>query len=746
MNENRGILARLMAVENITVEHRHTHTASFDVLNRVLTLPTWKDMSAELYDMLRAHEVGHALETPADGWHGAVIANKHLRSFLNVIEDARIEKLIKHRYPGLRPSFVKGYKELYDQNFFGTEGKDLSKLLLIDRVNLHFKIGSYLNVPFSENELWLVKEVEDARTWSDVVNIAKKIFNFDEQELNRQLQERDFDLSNDDGSGGGDFEEIDSELPSEVEGKPTDNSDSETQENSKVGSKGKGNSFQGPTEKKVLDSWYEFQENVESMTDHVFRMREQELLDARSIPFCYLDVPKAHIDQIIIGHKQVSKEFNLITDLGYTYDEILTSMNFAEYKTKFLAKNKRYVDHLVREFELKRNARQLARAGISKTGALNLKQVHKYKLTDDLFQRMTVVPKGKNHGMIMVFDQSGSMGDYYTQTLEQIMILAMFCRKINVPFHVYGFTDNYDHWKKELRYSFNWSDIPKKFSTNPNELAFAENKSFALREYFTHTQTSTEFKAMLDRVMLLACAWNANRGRFVNFIPLSERLHGTPLNEAIIALMELVPSFRKAHKLDIVNTIILTDGQSNSMTRAYSKKILDNGQPQTMHVLSKNNGVTKLKIRDQRSKIEVESFLNYTIGDNALTVGLLKLFKQVTGSRCVGYFIGDNYRHFLKEWFGMHDFVRSEEFTMDYLLDRALIEIKKNGFLKVEQFEKTGYDAYYRISKKFMSTENEELEVEAGAKLNAIRRAFLSVNTDKRKHRVLLSNFIDSIA
>lgn len=236
MNENRGILARLMAVENITVEHRHTHTASFDVLNRVLTLPTWKDMSAELYDMLRAHEVGHALETPADGWHGTVIANKHLRSFLNVIEDARIEKLIKHRYPGLRPSFVKGYKELYDQNFFGTEGKDLSKLLLIDRVNLHFKIGSYLNVPFADNELWLVKEVEDARTWSDVVNIAKKIFNFDEQELNRQLQEKDFDVSNDDGPGGGDFEEIDSELPSEVEGKPNDNSDSETQENSKVGS------------------------------------------------------------------------------------------------------------------------------------------------------------------------------------------------------------------------------------------------------------------------------------------------------------------------------------------------------------------------------------------------------------------------------------------------------------------------------------------------------------------------------
>jgi len=37
--EIKGNLARLLATENLVVEHRKVPTASFDVENRVLTLP-----------------------------------------------------------------------------------------------------------------------------------------------------------------------------------------------------------------------------------------------------------------------------------------------------------------------------------------------------------------------------------------------------------------------------------------------------------------------------------------------------------------------------------------------------------------------------------------------------------------------------------------------------------------------------------------------------------------------------------
>ena len=62
--EVKGTLAKLLATENLTVEHRKVTTASFDVVNRVLILPIWKTASNTVYDLLVGHEVGHALYTP----------------------------------------------------------------------------------------------------------------------------------------------------------------------------------------------------------------------------------------------------------------------------------------------------------------------------------------------------------------------------------------------------------------------------------------------------------------------------------------------------------------------------------------------------------------------------------------------------------------------------------------------------------------------------------------------------------
>ena len=121
------------------VEHKQTPTAYFDVDRRVLTLPNWDKASDIVYDMLVGHEVGHALFTPNKDWRYDVDCPK---DFVNVIEDARIEKLMKRKYPGLKKSFAGGYKELNDRDFFDTHGEDLGSYSLIDRINLHFKIGA----------------------------------------------------------------------------------------------------------------------------------------------------------------------------------------------------------------------------------------------------------------------------------------------------------------------------------------------------------------------------------------------------------------------------------------------------------------------------------------------------------------------------------------------------------------------------------------------------------------------------
>ena len=152
MNEiqsTKSLLAKLLASENITVEHGNYQTASFDVKNRVIRLPIFKYMSGSIYDLMVLHEVGHALWTPLKGLHSEKNEKgPGFKSYLNVVEDARIEKKIKRKYPGGSKPMIEGYRQLVSENFFATKDRDLNALNLIDRINLHYKIGASAGIEF----------------------------------------------------------------------------------------------------------------------------------------------------------------------------------------------------------------------------------------------------------------------------------------------------------------------------------------------------------------------------------------------------------------------------------------------------------------------------------------------------------------------------------------------------------------------------------------------------------------------
>ena len=84
LQSTKSLLAKLLASEDIRVEHGNFQTASFDVKGRVLRLPIWKEMSGSLYDLLVLHEVGHALYTPEEGLHDAKNFKEGFKSYLNV--------------------------------------------------------------------------------------------------------------------------------------------------------------------------------------------------------------------------------------------------------------------------------------------------------------------------------------------------------------------------------------------------------------------------------------------------------------------------------------------------------------------------------------------------------------------------------------------------------------------------------------------------------------------------------------
>ena len=148
--EVKGMLARCLATENIVVEHRNVDTASFNVDLRVLTLPNWKKASNTVYDLLVSHEVGHALFTDNIDWREQY--PEVPQDFVNIVEDARIERLMKKKYGGLSRTFFRGYQELNDEDFFCVKDTKYQTLSLIDRINLYFKIGAFHQIPFNDDE------------------------------------------------------------------------------------------------------------------------------------------------------------------------------------------------------------------------------------------------------------------------------------------------------------------------------------------------------------------------------------------------------------------------------------------------------------------------------------------------------------------------------------------------------------------------------------------------------------------
>ena len=297
--DSKSLLAKLMATENLTIEQRNVPTAAFDVKNRVLVVPTLdKNISGNLYDLFMGHEVGHALYTPVEGVEKA-LEQKINRSILNIVEDCRIERKIRYKYPGLRNSFLKGYKELLDRDFFKTKGIDYNTLNFIDKINMHTKIGVSLGIKFVGEERELLDAVESAETYDDVIEVSKKIVAYmkkQQEEKKSQMSDSD-ELEDDDFDGGdnyADFDEWDeTEFP-------------EQQMNGQNGQGDEEDDSEEPGDYNENNPKFEggynttpFEEEIRSLTDEAYKSNEKQLFDSNDTKYLYVNIPKIDLNEAI---------------------------------------------------------------------------------------------------------------------------------------------------------------------------------------------------------------------------------------------------------------------------------------------------------------------------------------------------------------------------------------------------------------------------------------------------------------
>ena len=407
---NKSQLAKLLATENIEVQENKVQTASFDVVNRILTIPIFKEeqKSKHVYDMLVGHEVSHALHTPAESWKDMANRTKEFKSFVNVIEDARIDKLIQKKYPGLTDDYIKGFDKMYKDNFFGTKGKNIqTDYALIDKINLYYKSSKKLNFKFSNKEKMLVDAVDKCKTFDDVLKLSEEILGYCKDELKKQPQlQKIYTPSNeknedtDSNTESNDSKSIDEKLEEWLEKKSeSDKSDDEAnkKDSKQIGGSGAGTTDNTPSELTPLTAEM-YETSVKGITDDTAHNR------------CYAELPKVNLKKLIIPYKKFIKDI-AIYDKSYNNTEHdKQQINKAKIRTqKFMKESSNVVNFLVKEFEMKKNAKLYARASQDKTGIVDPLKLHTYKFAEDIFKKMTTVPNQKNHGMILLLDWSGSM-------------------------------------------------------------------------------------------------------------------------------------------------------------------------------------------------------------------------------------------------------------------------------------------------------------------------------------------------
>lgn len=738
--EAKSNLARLMATENLTIEERNVPTAYFDIKSRVLTVPILDgNLSPQLYDLLFGHEVGHALETPAQGWHDSVTDLKVNKSILNVCEDARIEKKIKRRFPGLKPSFILGYKELMDKDFFGVLNEDLNDLNFIDRVNLYTKGGPAQGILFSHEETKLLREVESTETWEEVVIIARKIQNFMKEELEKEeknqkvkikvktLIESSDELSEEDLQN---MEEIDIEFDadeSDEKGSVGEINKGEKQGKSGEGEKDKdsGDNLDKSGQGASATGKNKNEKTLESKTDNVFREREKQLYKNDSKrDIIYSNIPKLDVKDIIVSHKDILQEIHSENKNLDFYNPGELSKNFVKFKNE----SNKVVSYLVKEFELRKNAEQQSRAKVSKTGELNMTRIHEYKLTDDLFARMTKIPNGKSHGLVMFIDWSGSMQDKINATIKQLLNLVMFCKKVNIPFDVYAFTTQ---WEKTQR------NKPLHGKVGDLEVG----NQFNLLNLFNHRMTATEYTTMASHMLDFGTGVRSLSSFFC--VPDTLRLGGTPLNHSIVAAFELIPEFKKTNKIDIVNAVFLTDGESGIIANRIS--YID---PKTNTPVSTAEGRPDWKrraiFRDPVTNATAEPKYVSGWGGQAAeeTMALLKLLKQRANCNLMGFYVSG--LRDIRSALELYATFKSEDtYQRRQEAEQMMISMRKEKSLVLE---KVGYDEYYFINSATLDTDDDELVVKENATTRGLVTAFSKYTGGKVNSRIILNRFIKMIA
>lgn len=570
-NQTQSIqqLARLMAQENISVQVTNKPEAWFDLKTRTMQVPYFEGLTQEEVDLFVGHESSHALNTPTDKWHGVIDeirANQGdafagaFKLTMNVVEDARIERDIKSKYPGMKQVFYFGYDNISKRKeFVDLTSIPFEERNIVDRINAHYKFGAHFNFPIDDEMRPWIEEIDKVKNFDDVLEVSNRLYEAYLDELRDQAEqekgEGDESENSGDGEGedSGDVDKQDQQQQSnqsqdnpfkekKKKKKSSDSEKNESEKNSNFSQQNSKNDSQEELQKKIEKS---LKDSLQNKIDNFYNN------SVSSDTIINLTLPKVNLENIVIPFNEI---LNTCREQVEKNQLDQNSINI-QYKIWF-KKERTTVAHYTRQFKQLAEADVLSRTQHFKTGRIDTDRLSLHRVSDNIFLTNEVVTTGKNHGFVIILDMSGSMSSSMKQTTTQLLRLVSFCRDNNIPHRVYGFNDS-------------WC-VPKPSGSTLDQYegdCFNTNTGAFLEELFSDKMTKKEFEEMANYMIAAYTKFYNQLSAFV--------LGGTPLAEAIVCTPELARQLKNSYSLQHVHVVNLTDGADTNLQYFVSQKILD---------------------------------------------------------------------------------------------------------------------------------------------------------------------------
>ena len=697
--EIKGQLAKLLATEDLIIENKEVRTASFNVDSRVLTLPIWDKADNNVYDLLVAHEVGHALFTPNEDFAADIP-----HQYVNVTEDARIEKLMKRKFMGLAKTFYRGYQQFHKDDFFELKDEDIDSMSLADRVNLHFKIGSFYPVSFTEEEQVIVDMVADAETFQDAQEAARAMHQLYKQQKEQEKVANVKPPAQEQGGGDSDASTNDNTME-----QPRQESEGE------ANGDGQPDTVQEfPTE----DDEAELDDEVK--TDTSLSGNLENLISSNAVANEYVEIPDVNLKTIVNSNKEVSEYIN---DFFNQFSHPEYYINPDEAYTKFKKSAQKEVNYLVKEFECRKSASAYHRSTVSRTGVLDCTKLHTYKYNEDLFKKISVIPDGKNHGLVFVLDWSGSITDVIEDTIKQLYNLVWFCKKVAIPFKVFAFTCEYNQAYDE---NDRVTECPDHYTAKEGQL-FVDRR-FSMMEFFNNETTTKELDIQMRNIWRISYSASHYHWSGTYMTPPRLGFSGTPLNESVIALHKIIPDFKKKNNLEKVNCVILTDGEANHLARhkLVERRYNDHGKYEIMGKIRLND---RCYLRDRKTGQTYKIPYAWYDFHNMMIENLCHRFPEVNviGIRVL-------------ESRDVNSWMRRDT-SLDEFLKLQKVW-KKERAVTVNM---RGYAKYFGLSAASLGNDA-DFEVDEGATKAKIKTAFMKSLKTKKLNKKVLGEFVELIA